>query len=493
MATLMTSVQSTNSSSVSTDNAALPAELQRLHDLLQQQKIAYLRDQTPTAQERQARLTRLRDVLNKYQDDFAQAISNDYSNRSIHETKIGEIMTCLDQIEYYIKHIPQWMKPAKRHVSNLHQPGRGWVDYQPLGVIGIIAPWNYPLVLSIGPLICALAAGNRAMLKMSSSSRHLGALLQTALAEAFDEDLVAVVNGSGPVSDAFCHLAFDKMIFTGSTEVGKTVMRAAADNLVPVILELGGKSPTIIHADMPIRDAAQRIAFGKLWNAGQTCVAPDYLFVPRGKSDEFVEQYSKCVRQMYPTLLNNPDFTAMINDKQLRRVQGYLDDARNQGARVIEINPKNEDLSTGRKLAPALVTGVSADMDIMKNEIFAPVLPILEYDNIEDVIDYINARPRPLALYYFDYDQERADALAARTHSGHFGINQVLTHVAQDDLPFGGVGASGMGKYHGPEGFYAFSHERSVMSHGKIYSPKLIFPPFGRAIHKLLFKTKLRK
>ena len=475
------------------DAAQVPADIQKLHDTLQAQKIAYLRNQVPTAQERLERLKALRGVISQYQDDLAYAISQDYSNRSIHETKIGEVMTCLDHIDYYSKNLTQWMKPSKRHIGALHQPAKGWVEYQPLGVIGIIAPWNYPLLLSVGPLICALAAGNRAMVKISSSSMQFGELLQKILGEVFAEDLVAVFTGGGALSDCFSHLAFDKMIFTGSTEVGKTVMRAAADNLVPVILELGGKSPTIIHPDMPIKDAAQRIAFGKLWNAGQTCVAPDYLFLPKGSSDEFITQYKKCVRQMYPTVHDNKDYTAMINEKQLRRVQGYLEDAQDKGATIIELNPTNETISSGRKLMPTLVTGVTDDMQIMQNEIFAPVLPIMEYDDLEDVIDYINARPRPLALYYFDYDQSRADYIAARTHSGHFGINQVLTHVAQDDLPFGGVGASGMGKYHGQEGFYAFTHERSVMSHGKIYSPKFIFPPFGRAIHKLLFKTVLHK
>ncbi len=301
-----------------------------------------------------------------------------------------------------------------------------------------------------------------------------------------------MINGGGPVSDAFSHLAFDKIVFTGSTEIGKTVMAAAAENLVPVILELGGKSPVLVHPSIDLQDVAQRLAAGKLWNSGQTCVAPDYMFLPKGKTVEFIEHFKACVEEMYPSIEYNQDYTSIINDKQYNRLQGYLEDARTHGAKIIELNPAHEDLSKVRKIAPTVVTGVTTEMRIMKEEIFGPILPILEYDQIDDVIDFINSRPRPLALYYFDFDQARADYVAQHTHSGHFGQNMVLTHVAQDDLPFGGVGASGMGKYHGPEGFFSLSHERSVMSNPKLYSLKFILPPFNKPIHKLISKTLLR-
>ncbi|AXY61189.1 coniferyl aldehyde dehydrogenase [Acinetobacter sp. WCHAc010052] len=460
--------------------------------ILEQQKFAYQRYPMPTAKERIDRLARLKKILVKYQDQIAEAINQDYGNRSIAETKIGELLTCLEHIKYYSKNLTGWMKPSKRHIGIIHQPAKGWVQYQPLGVVGIITPWNYPLLLSMGPLICALAAGNHAMIKISSASANFGRVIENALSEAFPQELVAVINGGGAVSDAFCRLAFDKMIFTGSTNVGKTVMAAAAENLVPVILELGGKSPVLVHPSIDLHDVAQRLAVGKLWNAGQTCVAPDYMFLPKGKTAEFTEHFRNCVQQMYPSIQNNPDYTSIINDKQYNRLQGYLEDARNQGATLTEINPKHEDLSGVRKVAPTLLSNVTPDMDIMKNEIFGPVLPIMEYDQIDDVIDFINSRPRPLALYYFDFDQARADYVAQRTHSGHFGQNTVLTHVAQDDLPFGGVGASGMGKYHGPEGFFSLSHERSVMSNPKLYSLKFILPPFNKPIHKLISKTLLR-
>lgn len=470
----------------------LPPEIQRMHDALAAQKAAYQQNPMPSAKERIERIARLRRTLVKYQDQLAEAINQDYGNRSIHETKVGEVLSCLEQCTYYSKHLAAWMKPSKRHVSAIHQPAKAWVQYQPLGVVGIMAPWNYPLFLAVGPLICALAAGNHAMIKISSSSKNLGNVLEHALAEAFPSDLVTVINGGGPISDAFCRLTFDKIVFTGSTAIGKTVMAAAAENLVPVLLELGGKSPAIIHPSMPLKDAAERIAAGKLWNAGQTCVAPDYVFLPRGRVREFVAHFRHVVSSMYPTLANNPDYTCIVNDKQYNRIQGYLSDAKEQGAEFFEINPANEDMSSARKIAPTVVTNVTPDMDICQNEIFGPVLPVIEYDTIEEVLSYINARPRPLALYYFDFDAERAEFIANRTHSGHFGINQVLTHVVQDDLPFGGIGASGMGKYHGEEGFYSMSHARSVMHNPKLYTFKMVLPPFGKPLHKILFKTLLR-
>lgn len=476
-----------------TDSMTLSSpEVEQLQQLLDQQKRAYQRYPLPTAKERIERLARLKKVLIKYQDQIAEAIQQDYGTRAIAETKIGELLTCIEQVRYYSKHLTQWMKPSKRHVSMIHQPAKAWVQYQPLGVVGIITPWNYPLLLSVGPLICALAAGNHAMIKISSASNQFGFVLKNILSEAFPQELVTVVTGGGAISDAFCRLAFDKMIFTGSTTVGKTVMAAAAENLVPVILELGGKSPVIVHPSSQMKEVAQRLAFGKLWNAGQTCVAPDYLFLPKGRQQEFIEAYTEVVTGMYPSLKDNPDYTSIINDKQYNRIHGYLEQASRAGANIININPLNEDVSLSRKIAPTLLTNVTPQMQIMREEIFGPVLPILEYDQIDDVIEFINQRPRPLALYYFDFDQARADYVAQRTHSGHFGQNAVLTHVAQDDLPFGGVGASGMGKYHGPEGFFSLSHERSVMSIPKLFSLKFIMPPFNKPVHAFLEKTFMR-
>jgi coniferyl-aldehyde dehydrogenase len=469
-----------------TDSNAVRPDVQRMHDIFEAQKIAYRANAMPSAAERIERLARLRRVLVQHQNDIAQAICEDFGNRSVDETKIGEVMTCLDSIDYMTKNISKWMKPSKRAMNLLHQPTKGWVAYQPLGVVGIMSPWNYPLLLSVSPLICALSSGNHAMIKISSASANFGILLEKILGEVFPENLVAVVNGGGVISDTFCRIPFNFLVFTGSSAIGKTVMAAAAENLTPVLLELGGKSPALIHSSFPIADAAERLAFGKLWNAGQTCVAPDFVLVPRGKSAEFVSQMRKYMSQLYPTLLNNPDFTSIVNDKQYSRLQRYLADARQKGAKVIEVNPADEDFSKSHKIPPTLISDISSDMLVAQEELFGPLLLVVEYDDIEEAIDYINDRSRPLALYYFDYNEERAQYLMDHTHSGQFGINTMLTHIVHSDLPFGGVGNSGMGKYHAHEGFLTMSHARSVLQVGKLYSVKLLFPPFNKPQHSLL-------
>lgn len=314
--------------SLHTENSDI-AEMQRIFDM---QKTAFRLRPSTTASERLALLDNLKKTLVKYQDQIAQAISDDFGHRSHHETKFAEILTSLDNIKYYSKNLKTWMQPDKRHVNPTHLPAKAWVQYQPLGVIGIITPWNYPLLLAISPLICALAAGNRVMIKMSSFTPKTGAMLKRALGEAFSEDQVAVITGGGIISDTFSRLPFNQMTFTGSTNVGRTVMAAAAENLTPVLLELGGKSPAIIHASVPMKDAVEKLALGKCWNAGQTCVAPDYVFIPKGKTAEFVAAMRTRVAQMYPSLLNNPDYTSIVNNKQYQRIKSYLDDAKEQGA-----------------------------------------------------------------------------------------------------------------------------------------------------------------
>ena len=330
------------------------------------------------------------------------------------------------------------------------------------------------------------------MIKMSSFTPKTGAMLKRAWGEAFSEDQVAVITGGGIISDTFSRLPFNQMTFTGSTNVGRTVMAAAAENLTPVLLELGGKSPAIIHASVPMKDAVEKLALGKCWNAGQTCVAPDYVFIPKGKTAEFVAAMRTRVAQMYPSLLNNPDYTSIVNNKQYQRIKSYLDDAKEQGAEIIEINPANESFSNTRKMPVTLVTNVNQQMQITKNEIFGPVLMMLEYEHLEEAIDYINQRPSPLALYYFDYDEHRADFVLRHTQSGGYSVNDVLTHVAEEDLPFGGVGHSGMGKYHGKEGFAAMSNARSVLVKPKFWSMRFLAPPFKNPIHKFIEKVLLK-
>jgi len=456
------------------------------------QRAAFGRDRFPSARSRQDAIEALKKALVRSQEDLAIEVSKDFGHRSIDETLFAEVMTSLEGLKYTKKHIPSWMKPDVRSVSPLHMPAKARVTYQPLGVVGVIVPWNYPIFLAMGPLTAALAAGNRVMIKMSSFTPALAAAFKQMITETFPEDQVAVITGGGPVSDAFSRLPFDHILFTGSTNVGKTVMEAASANLVPVTLELGGKSPVIIHESFPITDAVPRIAFGKCWNAGQTCVAPDHLLCPRDKVDEFVREFTAQIGRMYPTLVENKDYTSVVNAKQYDRIQGYLKDARAKGARIIEINPGNESFAKTRKMPVTLVLDANDDMEIMQNEIFGPVLPIIPYDGLDQAIAYVNARPHPLAFYYFDYDATRARKVETQTISGGMCINDTLSHVAADDLPFGGVGPAGMGRYHAREGFLTLSNARSVIEKPKLYPLLAFLPPFGKTIHKIAKLTFLR-
>lgn len=446
----------------------------------------------PSAEDRIAQLQRLRDIIARYQDPLAQAVSEDFGHRSLDETKFAEIMTSLEGIKYYQKNLRAWMRPQKRHVNPLHLPAKARVVFQPLGVVGVIVPWNYPIFLAIGPLMAALAAGNRVMIKMSGFTPRLGDTMKAMLSEVFSDDLVAVFTGRGEISEAFSHLPFDQLTFTGSTQVGKTVMAAAAANLTPVLLELGGKSPAVIHESFPMADAAERIAFGKCWNAGQTCVAPDYVLCPRGRSQEFVNAFTAQIGKMYPTMLDNPDYTSVINDKQYRRLQNYLQDARERGARIIEINPSHESFENTRKMPVTLVLDITPDMQIMQNEIFGPVLPVIEVNSLDEALRFVNDRPRPLALYYFDYNDARGEYVASHTHSGGLGINEVVSHVGVEDLPFGGVGPSGMGRYHGQEGFLTYSNAKGVLEKPKFYALRYFLPPFNKGLHKFMKAYLLR-
>ena len=476
--------------------SAVPSASQDLKDLqrvFEAQRAAYGKHRYPSAAERIAHIAKFRAALMKHKDTLVDEVSKDFGHRSKDETLLAEFMTTLEGVKYNSKNLRKWMKPEKRHVSLMQQPAKARVVYQPLGVVGVIVPWNYPIFLASGPLITALAAGNRVMIKMSGFTPALGEAYKKMIAETFDEDHVAVFTGRGEISDAFSRLPFDHIVFTGSTNVGRQVMANAAQHLTPVTLELGGKSPTIIHESFPIKDAVPRIAFGKCWNAGQTCVAPDHLLCPRGKVDEFVSEFTAQVTSMYPSgLVNNPDYTSVINDKQYKRIQGYLQDAREKGAKIIEINPAKEKFENTRKLPIMLITGVTDDMEIMQNEIFGPILPIVPYDALDEAINYVNARARPLALYYFDYNNSRAEFVETHTHSGGMCINDTVSHVGIDDLPFGGVGPAGMGRYHGKEGFITLSNPRSVLQKAKFYAAKFILPPFNKPIHNFV-KSKLLK
>ncbi len=465
------------------------AEMQRI---FQSQRQAFRGQPMPSAEERQSLLQTLKEALVHHQDELARAVSQDFGHRSLDETRFAEIMTSLEGIKYHQKNLNLWMRPQKRHISPLHMPARARVVYQPLGVVGVIVPWNYPLFLALGPLMAALAAGNRVMLKMSGVTPMLAETLKLMLSECFSTDQVAVINGRGEVSEAFAHLPFDQLTFTGSTEVGRTVMAAAAKNLTPVLLELGGKSPVIIHESYPIADAAERIAFGKCWNAGQTCVSPDYILCPPAKLQELVHSLMLQVSKMYPTMLSNPDYTSVVNEKQFQRLQILLQDAQQKGAELIEINPGSEDFSASRKMPLTLVLKATPDMLLMQQEIFGPILPILGVGSLEEALRFVNDRPRPLALYYFDYNASRCEFVAHHTHSGGLGINEVMSHVGIEDLPFGGVGASGMGRYHAQEGFLTYSNAKAVLEKPRFYALRYFLPPFDKGLHRFMKAYLLR-
>ena len=459
-----------------------------LRELFDAQRSAYAANPMPPAAQRQQWLKSLRDLLSSERQALIDAISQDFSHRSADETLLAELMPSLHGIDYASRHLKRWMKASRRHVGLAFQPASAKVVYQPLGVIGVIVPWNYPLYLAIGPLVGALAAGNRVMLKLSESTPATGLLLKELLGRVFPQDLVCVVLGEADVGMAFSKLPLDHLLFTGATSVGKHVMRAAAENLTPVTLELGGKSPAIVSRDVPLKDAAERIAFGKTLNAGQTCVAPDYVLVPEERVGAFVEAYRQAVRGFYPTLADNPDYTAIINDRQLARLNGYLSDATGKGALLIPLFEQGQ----GRRMGHSLLLNVSDQMTVMQDEIFGPILPIVPYTDLNQAFAYINQRPRPLALYYFGYDKTEQHRVLHETHSGGVCLNDTLLHVAQDDMPFGGIGASGMGHYHGHEGFLTFSKAKGVLIKQRFNAAKLIYPPYGKSIQKLIQKLFIR-
>jgi len=461
--------------------------LKALPGLLARQRAAFLRDGPPSLVERRANLKKLRAALLARRGDFEAALDADFGHRSRHETAIMEVLVLTWGIDYLHKHLPRFMRPERRHVALPMRLGRAHVEYQPLGVVGIVAPWNYPFSLALLPLATALAAGNRAMIKPSELTPATSDLLVSLIAETFSQDEVVVVTGDATVGAAFAALPFDHLFFTGSTTVGRSVMRAASEQLVPVTLELGGKSPVLVDRGQPLARVAADIAYGKLANAGQTCIAPDYVLVHEADVDRFVEAWDQAVVALYPRGPTSEDYTSIVNVRHYERLRGLLADARAKGARVVETG-RSPDQATGRAhtLPPTLVLDVHDDMRIMQEEIFGPVLPIVTYRDLTEAIAFVNARPRPLALYYFGSSATNQKQVLTRTTSGGVTINGTLMHYVQDDLPFGGVGASGFGAYHGIEGFRAFSHQKAVFDVGRWNGGALLRPPFGRLTNMIL-------
>ncbi len=468
-----------------TDITGLPSTL---FGVFETQRAAFAQQMYPSADIRRERLTRLLKLLTENQYEIAAKIAADFSCRPETETRIIDVFPSIESVRGARKHLAKWMKPSKHRVSLWFQPAKARTVYQPLGVVGIIVPWNYPLFLAVGPLAGALAAGNRAMIKMSEFTPQFSEYFAMLIAKYFSADEVAVITGDASVAQQFTALPFDHLLFTGSTAVGKQVMRAAAENLTPVTLELGGKSPTIIGSDAINKSNIASLLVGKLINAGQTCVAPDYGLIPIGTESQFVQACQDGARRLYPQG-SQKDYSAIINDRQLQRLQALLSDAESKGARVIKLWEQDD---SERFMVPRIIVNCTEDMRVMQEEIFGPILPIMSYRALPDAIAFINARPRPLALYYYGDHPGDIDRILHETHAGGVCINATVLHVGQENLPFGGVGASGMGAYHGESGFRTFSKAKGVYVHSRLSTVPFIHPPYS-AFTKLLLKVMIRR
>jgi coniferyl-aldehyde dehydrogenase len=466
--------------------APAPEAHSELRALLALQRAAFA-DGAPDYDRRMQALATLRDAVLAHRDALVEAVSEDFGGRAVEETLLLEIFPLLDEIRNARRHLKRWMKPRAVRPAWFLLPGRARVQYQPLGVVGVIGAWNYQLLLALSPIVGALAAGNHVMVKPSEITPRTAALIADILAERFPREYVAAVTGEADVAAAFAALPFDHLIFTGSTRVGKLVMRAASEHLTPVTLELGGKSPVILHRDAPLPRAADRIMTGKLYNAGQTCVAPDYALVPRDRVEEFVREVRRASVARYPRLVDTRDYTRIVTHQHWERLRALAADARARGARVEVVNPAGEDFPPEAKVfPPTLVLDPTDDMAVMQEEIFGPILPVVPYDTLDEAIAYVNARPRPLALYYFDTDRGRIERVLARTTSGGAAVNDVLLQLAQDNLPFGGVGPSGMGHYHGFDGFETFSKKKGVFLQSRFATGGMLRPPYTARTRALL-------
>jgi coniferyl-aldehyde dehydrogenase len=461
--------------------------------ILERQKAAHLRDGEASAELRIERIDRCIRLLRENRRAIEDALNTDFGARSREATAFTDVAGSIGPLQHARDNLRKWMRTEKRKptpaILGLFG-AKAEVRYQPKGVVGVISPWNFPVNLTFAPLAGILAAGNRAMIKPSEYTPVTSELMKTMLSGAFSEEEIAVVTGGPEIGEAFSHLAFDHLIFTGATSVARHVMRAAAENLVPVTLELGGKSPVILGRSADMSTAAARVMNGKTLNAGQICLAPDYVLAPQDQVEAFVAAARTSVSTMFPTIKDNPDYTAVVAQRHFDRITGYIDDARAKGARVIELKPEGEDLSQQehRKIAPTLILDPTDDMKVMQEEIFGPVLPVKGYNTLDEAIAYVNGRDRPLGLYYFGADSAEQERVLTHTTAGGVTINDVVMHVAQEDLPFGGVGPSGMGSYHGADGFREFSHRKAVFTQMKkdIGPLKMLRPPYGAGIRKFL-------
>jgi coniferyl-aldehyde dehydrogenase len=460
------------------DRLDLPSELKRLRD-------AQAQDPLPAWPIRARRLRALETLLRDHRNEIADAIHADFGCRPREETEMLEVFPSISAIRHALRHGRGWMKPRKTLAGLAFLPARTEMRPQPLGVVGIIVPWNYPLYLAVGPLVDALAAGNRVMVKMSEFTPRFSQLFADLVARYFQPDEVIVVNGDASVGQTFSSLPFDHLLFTGSTAVGHHVMRAASANLTPVTLELGGKSPAILGPGARFDHAVERVVFGKMVNAGQTCIAPDYVLLPRSDIPRFIAAARDTVARLYPNLAGNPQYASIATDRHYQRLANLRDDALKAGAQSARL-AEVEDRPEQRLLTPVLLTDVRDDMPVMQEEIFGPLLPLVPYDHLDEAVDYVVRHPRPLALYLFEQDEATVERVLARTHAGGVSVNDTLYHIAQHNLPFGGVGPSGMGGYHGEAGFRTFSHMKPVFRQARFNGTGLLNPPYGKRFKQML-------
>ncbi|CAG0970093.1 aldehyde dehydrogenase (NAD+) [Burkholderiales bacterium] len=463
------------------------AELRRRFDA---QRAAHAREPNPGLAVRRDRLARLLALVREREAAFVAAIDRDFGHRSSHETRLAELYIVASEARHAMAHLRRWMRPRRVRTPIQLLPGRAYVAPQPLGVAGIVSPWNYPVQLALAPAVAALAAGNRAMLKPSEVTPATSALLAEAIASRFAEDEFTVVTGGAETGAEFARLPFDHLFFTGSTAVGRIVAKSAAENLTPVTLELGGKSPAFVDASADLALVAPRIAAGKLLNAGQTCIAPDYALVPAALADAFVAAIAGAVRRLYPDPLRSDDYTSIVNERHYARLVALIDEARAKGARVVTVPDGAVPDPETRRIPPTLLVGVDDGMQAMREEIFGPILPIETYATIDDGIAAVSRRPRPLALYVFAQDRAARERILARTIAGGVTVNDTLWHFAHEGLPFGGVGASGIGAYHGETGFRTFSHMKGVFVQPRVAAAKLLHPPYGATFEKVLSLLK---
>ncbi|MGA9796577.1 MAG: coniferyl aldehyde dehydrogenase [Rhizomicrobium sp.] len=471
--------------------AIVPDAEQRMKAVLQAQKAAQIKYGPPSAEKRIDWIDRAIGLLVGHKDAIADALREDFGHRSVHASLLTDVSGSIAPLKHAKAHLKSWMKREKRKVEPAMLGlfgARAYVEFQPKGTVGVISPWNFPFNLTFTPLAGIFAAGNRVMIKPSEFTPRCSELMERLFKSAYDETEVAVFTGGPDVGGAFSKLPFDHLLFTGATSIAYHVMRAAAENLVPTTLELGGKSPVIVGESADMKLTANRVMMGKTLNAGQICLAPDYVYVPKNKARDFVAAASEAVSTMFPTLKDNPDYTSVINQRHYDRLQGYLDDARSKGAEIVEMNPAKENFSQQpfHKIPPTIVLNPTDDMQIMKDEIFGPLLPVKTYDTVDEAIGYVNAHDRPLGLYYFGADSAEQEKVLTRTTSGGVSVNDVVMHVSMEDLPFGGVGPSGMGAYHGVDGFRTFSHAKAVFQQAKMDVTAMMRPPYGEKISKML-------